>query len=131
MQFGIGTIGKMDGHFDDGGRSTLVWCNVINNIILFSLPFIQFFSLLLPLLLFLFVICVFFHFYVVVSVVFFLPTCTQSLFLPLSFVVISFQNVYAKAIYDNIAESPDELAFKVGTCVALSSLLLLRLILLQ
>lgn len=25
-----------------------------------------------------------------------------------------FQNVYAKAIYDNIAESPDELAFKRG-----------------
>lgn len=27
---------------------------------------------------------------------------------------VSFQNVYAKAIYDNIAESPDELAFKRG-----------------
>lgn len=45
---------------------------------------------------------------------FFSPVCTQSLFLPLSFVVISFQSVYAKAIYDNIAESPDELAFKRG-----------------
>lgn len=39
---------------------------------------------------------------------------TQFLSLSLSFVVISFQNVYAKAIYDNIAESPDELAFKRG-----------------
>lgn len=35
-----------------------------------------------------------------------------------SFRVISLQNVYAKAIYDNIAESPDELAFKRGDILA-------------
>lgn len=40
--------------------------------------------------------------------------CLTLTILPLLFFFIPLQNLYAKAIYDNIAETPDELAFKRG-----------------
>lgn len=104
MQFRLETIGSSrDGRFDK--QSGIKWrvINLMNNIIIiFSIVVVAF--------------ILFSRFFLYSSLLFtFIMYDFQLLSISLfAFVIISFQNVYAKAIYDNIAESPDELAFKRG-----------------